>query len=79
MNRRGLFKLLAGATAAAAMQVSGLKITRAPKAIAFDPVAYTGQIKWLNIPATPPTYFSWREMLNNRPFPHGMGDTRKTI
>lgn len=31
MNRRGLFKLLAGATAAAAMQVLGLKKSYAPK------------------------------------------------
>ena len=41
MNRRGLFKLLAGATAAAAMHVTGLKSVKAPQVFKSDFVCVT--------------------------------------
>lgn len=50
MNRRNIFQLFAGATAAAAMQCFGMESTSTPKPTAWIP--YKGPVMWLDIEKT---------------------------
>lgn len=51
MKRRSLFKLLACATAAAAMDALGLMPTTKAEVTYFEPWNYTGEVRWINVPA----------------------------
>ncbi len=80
MKRRGLFRLLAGATAAAAMEVCGLLPVRKAEVV-FNPVDYMGEMHWVNITLerTLPTCPGWGSLLEKAYFPSGMGNNVKGI
>jgi hypothetical protein len=68
MNRRSLFRILAGATAAAAMEVCGLLPVRRAEIVAFCPRVYVGEIVWTNIyfeKSTPTSNSGWYSTLQN--------------
>lgn len=86
MNRRSLFRILAGATAAAAMEVCGLLPTRkAEVSVAgFDPsnpAAYLGEMHWVNAHRSKTETWGkwWNAMFTKETFPEGMGNTIRAV
>lgn len=68
MKRRSLFKLLAGVTAAAAMEVCGLLPTRKAEVV-FDPAfRHGGDVST-----------HWITIFHPKVFPLGMGNTLQTV
>jgi hypothetical protein len=86
MNKRSFFKLLAGATAAAAMEVCGLLPVRKAEVLVagFDPsnpAAYIGEMHWVNCHRVKSEALAqwWGGLIARNPLPEGMGNTIKTI
>jgi hypothetical protein len=73
MKRRSLFQLLAGATAAAAMEVCGLLPVRKVETVT--------ELAWCTMGYRwgPMAGSRWSDVLIEKTFPEGMGNTIKAI
>lgn len=80
MNKRSFFKLIAGATAAAAMEVCGLLPTRRAEVL-FDAASYLGEMHWINAHRSKTETWGkwWNAMFAKETFPEGMGATIRAI